>query len=247
MAVFRTKKARQFVDQVADLNSTKTFEYVKLQEWDKVIRRLNKSNRVHEVRVWVMLTADDGVSKSNLLPIHLACWRSAPLSVFRALVEAHPKSLEARDQFGRVPLHIAIVERCEVAVVTLLIRTFPSAANEVDQNGELPLHLVMLNCSSISSSGSENEALLKNQLEIITQLVDAYPQGIYETNMDGLTPFHMAKLNNENSGRGANDPILALMTEAADKVSKEVIGSPGAVSKISSSGDAVDDLLSAVS
>ena len=245
MAIFRRQKTKQFLNQVSDLNSTKIFEYVKIQNWDKVRKRLNKSNRVHEVRVWVMTVADDGFSKSNLLPIHLALWKDAPFHVIKGLVLAYPESLDTKDQYGRVPLHIAVSEKCSSQVIEFILNTDPQATRVVDKNGELPLHLAMMNCSLTSNSGSDYDEMLQKQFSTIKLLVDAYPQGVYEANMDGLTPMRMAKLRCELVDDEEEDQILRIIDNG--KALAETNMSSQGTETNSSTIDAADALLSAVS
>eukprot|EP00588_Corethron_pennatum_P010504 CAMPEP_0194270720 /NCGR_PEP_ID=MMETSP0169-20130528/4650_1 /TAXON_ID=218684 /ORGANISM="Corethron pennatum, Strain L29A3" /LENGTH=378 /DNA_ID=CAMNT_0039012859 /DNA_START=58 /DNA_END=1194 /DNA_ORIENTATION=+ len=104
--------------------------------------------------------------KNGWLPLHTACFHSAPPEVVRALLDAHPEG--AREQncgLGLSPLHLAC-DPCEDSVhpevVRALLDVYPKGATKEDRTGWIPLHLA---CKS------------RVPPEVVRALLDAYPEG----------------------------------------------------------------------
>jgi len=122
--------------------------------------------------------------KNGWLPLHTACFHSAPPEVVRALLDAHPEG--AREQncgLGLSPLHLAC-DPCEDSVhpevVRALLDVYPKGATKEDRTGWIPLHLA---CKS------------RVPPEVVRALLDAYPEGATQEDSSGSLPLYIACKN----------------------------------------------------
>lgn len=77
----------------------------------------------------------------NSTPLHIACWSNPPLDVIRALLDAHPQGLKAKDVHGDTPLHIAVSNpMTRVDLVQTLVDACPDALSIANREGLMPLH-----------------------------------------------------------------------------------------------------------
>ncbi len=67
----------------------------------------------------------DGEHEARVLPIHVACSLHAPLEVVRAIVEANPDCLRAKESlFKWLPIHVACMSSAPSDVIEYLAREY---------------------------------------------------------------------------------------------------------------------------
>ena len=90
------------------------------------------------------------------LPLHAACFSSAPTTLVRELLVANPVSVSTPAPGEKLPIHIA----CETAAcpetVACLVNAYPEALYHVDSSGNTPLQL-----SVFSMSGKNRSKVMK--------------------------------------------------------------------------------------
>lgn len=81
----------------------------------------------------------------GLLPIHIACLRSAPVSTIDALIEAYPASVLQADETyrGNLPIHYAVESGSSANVVKSLILASPKSLDSKNSNGFVPMDLAL--------------------------------------------------------------------------------------------------------
>ena len=100
-------------------------------------------------------------SAYHRLPLHIACRKTANISVVHYLLERYANACLEPDVLGRLPIHYAISNGANDDVVHLLLKYNPSAARGVDRKGWTPLHVA---CSIGAST------------RICTELLELYPE-----------------------------------------------------------------------
>ncbi len=112
-----------------------------------------------------------------------------PISVIRALIKAHPQSLEiSDDQTGNNALHIACMNQYDNTpleddannvVFTMILEGNPNGTTHLSKEGKIPLHRA------------------KN-IDIASKLIQVYPQGLgIETENYKYLPLHSACSDND--------------------------------------------------
>jgi hypothetical protein len=109
-------------------------------------------------------------------PRHVACRRGNVLTV-DTLLEAYPKGIKVRDNYGFLPIHAACSNGVSLRQV---LEAYPEGVKAENQNGELPLY-IMLYCS-------EDHA---NPIQALKLLTNAYPNSVRKIGSDGELPLHM--------------------------------------------------------
>jgi Ankyrin repeats (3 copies) len=100
-------------------------------------------------------------SAYHRLPLHIACRKTANISVVRYLLEGYANACLEPDALGRLPIHYAISNGANDDVVSLLLKYNPNAARGVDGKGWTPLHVA---CNIGAST------------RICTELLELYPE-----------------------------------------------------------------------
>jgi len=60
------------------------------------------------------------------------------VEVVQALVNAHPESSKATDNYGSLPLHVACIDGTSLDVLNFLIESYPEGMNQEDEDAETP-------------------------------------------------------------------------------------------------------------
>jgi len=151
----------------------------------------------------------------GLYPLHMACWRNAPISVVRALLNAWPEAVQAVGDYS-TPLHCACLSEHNALIKQqMLVQARPGvlqekwnkqtnnessggggvpSSNEVDDNhviavgGLLPLHTALDRNSETVPS-----------LPAIQFLVSTWPDSCQVPTPNGMLPLHGACANEKVS------------------------------------------------
>jgi ankyrin repeat protein len=94
-------------------------------------------------------TAVNETNKNGDLPLHLACWKNAPLDVIKWLVAKWPDAVKEKDNDGDLPLHAACLENVALDMDQWLAKTCPDAVKEKNNNGSTPLACAKERCADI--------------------------------------------------------------------------------------------------
>ena len=90
--------------------TTSIFVLIDNKRWNEVKKRC-RSNKINE---------SQQINDAGWLPIHLACYKNAPLDVIEDLYNSYPDGVEKESFAGWLPIHIAIMERSSKEVVDFL-------------------------------------------------------------------------------------------------------------------------------
>lgn len=90
------------------------------------------------------------------LPLHAACFSSAPLTLVRELLVANPVSASIPAPGEKLPIHIACETAASPEIVACLVNAYPEALYHVDSSGNTPLQL-----SVFSMSGKNRSKVMK--------------------------------------------------------------------------------------
>jgi len=120
----------------------------------------------------------DGDHEARVLPIHVACSLRAPLEVVRALVEAYPECLSAKESsFKRLPIHAACMSSAPPEAIEYLARECVAGTSEPDMLGRLPIHY--------ACSNGAPEAVVRALLRV-------NPASMLYADCNGWLPLHVA-------------------------------------------------------
>jgi len=131
---------------------------------------------------------------TGMYPLHVACFKNAPISVVRALLNSWPDSI--RERMPDLPLHCAC--RCgkSLEVIQLLTEVWPDAVRRSRWTNPkdflLPLHLA-IEC--------------KAPIDIIRFLVQQWPESVQKDNMYQEVALHSA------CGHGSSLPVIQFLAE----------------------------------
>ena len=147
------------------------------EDWHSAIAEIEC--HPHEAKVWSVRPGFfDGDHESNVLPIHVACSQHAPLDVIRAIVRAHPQSVNTvESSFKRLPIHIACQFAASADVIEFLVQEHIAGTIEVDILGRLPIHYAC-------SNGAP--------LDVVRILLSANSSSIFCGDHNGWLPLHVA-------------------------------------------------------
>jgi ankyrin repeat protein len=141
-------------------------------------------------------------SAYHRLPLHIACRKTANISVVHYLLERYPNACLEPDSLGRLPVHYAISNGANDDVVNLMLKYNPNAARGVDRKGWTPLHVA---CSIGAST------------RICKELLELYPEASVMTTHKGTSPFQCLRTQ-----CAANKPeVVALLQKYQEKVQAE--------------------------
>jgi len=90
------------------------------------------------------------------LPLHAACFSSAPATLVRELLIANPASASVPAPGEKLPIHIACETAAGPDTVACLVNAYPEALYHVDSSGNTPLQL-----SVFSMSGKNRSKVMK--------------------------------------------------------------------------------------
>ena len=142
--VFSKEQSMVGVDVVG---LTVLFSHISESCWEDVIARCSEYK--NDASTWYI----EKKSKSNdtylvkkpqvrILPIHRACEMvGVPVSAIDALIQAFPKSVEEKDQSGRLPIHSACWKNASYDVINRLARFYTKGLSIGDCHQSLPLHI----------------------------------------------------------------------------------------------------------
>jgi hypothetical protein len=141
-------------------------------------------------------------SAYHRLPLHIACRKTANISVVRYLLEGYANACLEPDALGRLPIHYAISNGANDEVVSLLLKYNPNAARGVDGKGWTPLHVA---CNIGAST------------RICTELLELYPEASVLCTYKGTSALQCLR-----SQFAANKPeVAALLQRYQEKVKAE--------------------------
>ena len=92
------------------LTATSILVLIDKKRWNEVKKRcsINNCNETQQI------------NDSGWLPIHLACYKNAPLDVIEVLYNSYPDGVMKESFAGWLPIHIAIAEGSSEEVITFL-------------------------------------------------------------------------------------------------------------------------------
>lgn len=145
---------------------------IHLKNWEEVLAKICSSP--DELHLW---------DKGGFLPIHNACFEeNVPLSVFKALIKAHPNSIKLKSKIdGLLPLHCAVhhYSSTNSDIVKFILKQYKEGVAEKEEKGRTPLIYHLLVCQSPS-------------LEMTRMLVDAQPDVVRIRDNKKWSPLHYA-------------------------------------------------------
>lgn len=152
-------------------------KYLFNEDWQSVITEIGR--HPNDAKVWSSQAGFfDGDHDSHVLPIHVACSLHAPLDVIKAIVEAYPDGLSAKEtSFKRLPLHVSCQMSEKPAVIEYLAQQYVSATIEPDVLGRLPIHYCC-------SNGAP--------LDVVKTLLKANSASTLYADYNGWLPLHVA-------------------------------------------------------
>jgi hypothetical protein len=154
---------------------------IEQRDWQAVLKCVDDDPVV--ASQWIYGIDDDKKPSASQavwkrLPIHLACYKGAPLSVMEALIQAFPLGIEIPDPYTRaLSLQIACASGASLPVVRVLIDSNPDAILAPNADGRLALH---------------SAVLFRAPYEVIEALVDQDPQTSTAVDQYDETPFSYA-------------------------------------------------------
>lgn len=164
-------------------------ESVPVAAIEALIQAYPQSIKVHE-------------SAYHRLPLHIACRKTANISVVRYLLEGYANACLEPDALGRLPVHYAISNGANDDVVSLLLKYNPNAARGVDGKGWTPLHVA---CNIGAST------------RICTELLELYPEASVLCTHKGTSALQCLR-----SQCATNKPeVAALLQRYQEKVKAE--------------------------
>lgn len=108
-------------------------------------------------------------------PLHMACWRNAPVDLVRSICVADPRHVVWGDRFGRTPLYNACCWGASEQLVALLL-TYAPRATGLAYCGNLPIH----------------EAVqVRRSPSLIRRLLIVHPTSAYARNRFGKSPLNV--------------------------------------------------------
>lgn len=115
--------------------------YLFEEDWQAAIAEVQERHPL-DAQKWTNRTGFfDGDHEASVLPIHIACSLNAPLEVVRAIVEAYPACLRAKEtSFKRLPIHVACMFSAPVNVIEYLAQEYVAGTLEPDTLGRLSIH-----------------------------------------------------------------------------------------------------------
>lgn len=129
----------------------------------------------------------DAHRSSKILPLHQACIFHPTQEAIRAIIQAYPYALRAKESgYGRVPLHIACHSNASYECICELIKNYPAASLERDSIGRVPLHYALSN----GAAEEVVEALLNAAVESFGE--SGRRQVCSATDFNGWLPIHVA-------------------------------------------------------
>jgi hypothetical protein len=84
--------------------------------------------------------AKRSVNTTQVLPLHVACRKGAPVEVVTALLEAYPDATTIRNCLKQLPCHVACLYGISSEGMKMLLRCNPDAADAINQYGNTPMH-----------------------------------------------------------------------------------------------------------
>lgn len=103
--------------------------------------------------------------------------RSAPISIIRRLVVAHPAAASVVNAEGLLPVRLAVEKGAPSSVISVLLETYPGAASDADDEGRVLLHFALTH---------------KAPLTVIQKIINVNPDALEVVDEDGLLPIHIA-------------------------------------------------------
>eukprot|EP00548_Thalassiothrix_antarctica_P006466 CAMPEP_0194147564 /NCGR_PEP_ID=MMETSP0152-20130528/25908_1 /TAXON_ID=1049557 /ORGANISM="Thalassiothrix antarctica, Strain L6-D1" /LENGTH=391 /DNA_ID=CAMNT_0038848473 /DNA_START=140 /DNA_END=1315 /DNA_ORIENTATION=- len=156
--------------------------YLRLKEndWEGALKRLSKKPTD------ITACGEDG----NFF-LHMALVNKAPLDVVKALYEARPEAITARElEHNGLPLHVACESGLPLEIVEYLHEKHPDAVRETCHNDMLPLHLVAISNAC--------------RLPVLCFLLAAYPKGMSLKDVQDMTALNYV----EHSGHPHSSKIV---------------------------------------
>jgi len=130
----------------------------------------------------VTLLAENGAATMpearGMLPMHYACAYGSHHSVLKALQDAYPDSITARENKGRTPMHLTMSNAksdASPAGLNFLIENHASF-NVRDNEGNTPLHSLTLGVKNAKSSGLDDHEKMHNVAECLRIYLAASPE-----------------------------------------------------------------------
>lgn len=124
-------------------------------------------------------------NQDGWLPIHIACYQGAGLSVVKTINDSYPIGVSRADKHGWLPLHLACYHRATPEVIDFLLDSYPKGAKHLNEFKCLPVHLAC-------ESGAD--------VDVIRLLVKAYPKGLKKKNYWDNLPIHRAIFQGNAAG-----------------------------------------------
>ena len=152
-------------------------KYLFNEDWKSAVTEIER--HPNDAKVWSSQAGFfDGDHDSHVLPLHVACSLHAPLDVIKAIVEAYPDGLSAKEtSFKRLPLHVSCQMSENPEVIEYLARQYVGATIEPDVLGRLPIHYCC-------SNGAP--------LDVVKTLLKANSASTLYADYNGWLPLHVA-------------------------------------------------------
>ena len=137
-------KSMMGIDVIGD---TILYSFITEKCWDDVITRC--ADYKNDATTWYIEKRSSSTNvqlvkkpQVRILPIHRACEMSdVTVSAINALIQAYPKSVEAKDQSKRLPIHSACWKNVQCAVIERIAEAYDEGLNVGDCHNSLPLHV----------------------------------------------------------------------------------------------------------
>ena len=115
------------------------------RDWDSAYNRCLE-NPMEAAQWFEVVSKRTGQVLTRKLPLHYACQFNATKEVIIALLEAHPRAVEERDEKGKLPLHSLLSQNKHlnqerlVEIVEYLVQKYPESPTISDAKGMLAIH-----------------------------------------------------------------------------------------------------------
>lgn len=120
-----------------DANPSELYLLLQRRDWTAAEDRCKE--HPEEATHWVSRKEADGKLRWRLLPIHGAIIFNAPEKIVKALLEAYPACVQAKDDQGMLPLHLSYRMNSPQNVVEVLLHAFPESIDMKDRKGRTPV------------------------------------------------------------------------------------------------------------
>jgi hypothetical protein len=198
------------LDKISKQNELHRF--IMDQDWEAA--KIHLMHHPEDASQWAKITFDNENS-SEMLPLHQAPHRYAPIEFLRDLTNAYPTAAMKQDAyFARFPLHFACLHTPYPELVTFMIEQNREAAFVQDNLGRVPLHY--------ACSGKAHEYVIRS-------LLDVYPNGAQVKDYNSWLPLHVAV--RYNCSHGVIERLVRIYPESLQAKTAKLMLQPSDIAR----------------